>query len=62
MFEFGTALVVQVGVTLATGGTDVGSIIDGNRVTRHFPDDVKAWLLAWALVKIEGGMGVGTVN
>ena len=62
MFEFGTALVVQVGVTLATGGTDVGSIIDGNRVTRLFPDDVKAWLLAWVLVKIEVGMGVGTVN
>ena len=62
MFEFGTALVVQVRVTLATGGTAVGSIIDDNRVTRHFPDDIKAWLLAWALVKIEGGMEAGTVN
>ena len=47
---------VQVGVTLATGGTAVGSIIDGSRVTSHSPDDVKAWLSAWALVKIEWGM------
>ena len=43
-----------------TGGIVVGSIIDGNRVTRDFPDDITAPSLDWApLVKVKGWMGVG---
>ena len=39
----------------------MGSIIDGNRVTRDFPDDTAAPPLEWApLVKVEGWMGVET--
>ncbi len=44
----------------ADDGTVVGSIIDGNRVTRGFPDETIAPLLDWALVKVKGGIGVGT--
>ena len=39
----------------------MGSIIDGNKVTRDFPDDTTAPPLDWAqLVKVEGWMGVET--
>jgi hypothetical protein len=44
----------------ADDDTVVGSIIDGNRVTRDFPDETMAPLLDWALVKVKGGIGVGT--
>lgn len=44
------------GLRLDVGDDTAGSIIDGNKVARGFPDDTIVPVLDWSLVRVESGI------